>query len=218
MEVEFSLAPYPGRGIIHHVAADGSTGWIYFITGRSSSSRDRRIRPEGESLTVIPADPELEADPLRHYRCVRRSGDRLVIGNGDHVDVLVDGLANGLPLDQVVKAVDPEPDPPIFTPRIALVLDGEPTFVAVKRSGSEVERVVIDAGFQPATATVICTYNGTAKDPLGSAPIRRFSEERSLLGLASALWSALDPAYRVALIGGHVTSPEAIVSLPENTE
>ena len=213
MQVEELLAPYPGRGIVHHIAADGSMGWIYFITGRSSSSRARQIQPGDDSLAVMPTDPEFAADPLRHYRCVRRFDDRLVVGNGDHVDQLVDGLANGSTLAQVVEDIDPEPDPPIFTPRIALVLGGEPTLVAVKRSGQEVERVVVNVGTQPSTVTVVTTYSGTTKDPLGSAPIRRVDEGRDLVDVASALWSAFDPGYRVALVAGREANPEAVLSL-----
>lgn len=85
MSAYLVFPPYPGRGVALHVTPTGMLGWIYFVTGRSVISRQRRVRVVvNDTLVVAPTESESTMDPLRHYRCARRAGDTLVLGNGDH--------------------------------------------------------------------------------------------------------------------------------------
>ncbi len=217
MEIESSLSPYPGRGLVYHVAQDGSTGWIYFITGRSPSSQTREIHNDGDSLIVRPTDHAMPADALRHYRCVKRAGGDLIVGNGDHVDVLADALLNGSTVDQAAQLLEPEPDAPLLTPRIALVL-GEPAqLVAIRWSYAGTDRVVLDAEARPSTVTVLSTYSGPRDQPAGTAPISRATDGRSLEEVSQGIWDALDPRLRVALVAGRNKDPSPVVVLSEQS-
>ena len=213
MRIESALAPYPGRAVVYHVAEDGSVGWIYFLTGRSPSSRAREIHDDGDSLVVRPTDLGVPADALRHYRCVRQARGELIVGNGDHVDVIADALVTGATVEEAAQLLEPEPDAPLFTPRIALVPGELAQLVAVRLSGSTTERVVVDAEAVPATATVLGTYSGTRDRPTGSAPIARFAEDRSLDELGQAIWRALDPELRVALVAVRNRDPKPVLAL-----
>lgn len=215
MEIEFSLAPYPGRGVAYHVANDGAVGWIYFVTGRSRSSRAREIYDDGDSLIVRPTDPGVPADALRHYHCVRRAGGDLIVGNGDHVAVVADALVSGSTVEQAAQLLEPEPDAPLFTPRIALVLGETAHLVAIRRSDSRTERVVLDAEARPSTVTALSTYSGTPGQPAGTAPVRRTVDGRSLVEVAEAIWHVLDPSLRVALVAGRNRDPSPVLALSE---
>ncbi len=213
MEIEYALAPYPGRGVARHVDRDGSTGWIYFLTGRSQSSRAREIVGDGQSLTVRPTDPGMPADALRHYRCVRRAGGDLLVGNGDHVDVLAEAVVNGSTVEEAARLLEPEPDSPLFTPRIALVVGDTARLVAVRRSASATDHVVLEAEAKPSTVAVLSTYSGTVDQPEGTAPMRRTADSRSLTEVAEAIWGALDPRLRVAMVVGRGRDPHPILEL-----
>lgn len=208
MEIEYSLAPYPGRGVAWHVDPDGSTGWIYVITGRSPSSRAREISGDGDSLIVRPTDPDTEADALRHYCCVRRAGGDLVVGNGDHVDVLAEAIVGGSTVEEAARLLEPEPDSPLFTPRIALVVGETTHLVAVRRVGAATDHLVLGVEAEPSTVAVLSTYSGTPDHPKGTAPMTRTADGRSLTELAEALWGALDPRFRVAMVVGRDNDPQ----------
>ncbi len=89
--------------------------------------------------------------------------------------------------------------------------------VAIRRIGSTTERVVVDIESRPSALRVVSTYSGTPERPLGTAPIRRAAEHRPLAELAGAIWRALDPNLRVALIAGRGGDPEPVLWLPEQT-
>ena len=121
MNLEGVVGGYPGRGVAVHTDLDGGSQWMYFITGRSSSSRARRIRNAGDSLIVEPLETDVDEDDLRHYACARRTSSGLVVGNGDHVDVISNRLSGGTSASEATRGIEPEPDPPINTPRVALI-------------------------------------------------------------------------------------------------
>ena len=140
LELEAVVGGYPGRGLLLHTSADLRQTWMYFITGRSESSRSRRIRVVPHALLVEPTGSEAERDRLRHYACARRTEDGLVIGNGDHVDVIANRLISGLATIEAVADIVPEPDPPIFTPRIAMIVGATVEMFSVFHEGDTVRR------------------------------------------------------------------------------
>jgi len=81
MDLRGAIGGYPGRGIGVHTDLDGSSQWMYFITGRSPSSRARRIQKAGNTMVVEPLQSDIDHDDLRHYVCARRTSTGLVVGN-----------------------------------------------------------------------------------------------------------------------------------------
>lgn len=198
MSITDDIGDYPGRGLIHHIDPDGTVGWIYFVTGRSDASRSRRLRQERESLFVEPitGDPD---DHLRHYACARVVNEHLIIGNGDHVDMLAERIAD---LATAVATIEPEPDPPIWTPRIALALGEDPRAIAVSGPPGHIERRNTPLALAPGQATLLTTYAGDRDKPEGRAPISNRPEPRVNAVLADAVWAHLPVDLRVLLVNG----------------
>ncbi len=204
LELESFVGGYPGRGLLLHTSSDARQTWMYFITGRSESSRSRRIRVAPHALVVEPTGSEADRDRLRHYTCARRTEHGLVIGNGDHVDEIVSGLISGLATTEVVADIVPEPDPPIFTPRIAMIIGATVEMFSAFYDGDTVRRRLKSVPTRPNSATVLLTYSGTSNEPQGSAPTSTVEEVRDRETVIEALWSALDRKFRVALVWGPV--------------
>ncbi len=214
----FDLPGYPGRGVAVHRHHDGRLEWIYFLSGRSDASRQRILQAEADRVTVV-ATHSGRHDPLRHYSCVRVVGHHLVVGNGDHVDRLAEVLHDTGDIAALVEQIDPEPDPPILTPRIAVIasaaVQGVTTevpapiqVISVRATATGVERrldaidVVVGAG------VLIHTYGGTPTDVVADAEPRHFDAGGPGTDVAGRLWHALDPSLRVVLAVGLV--PEAV--------
>ncbi len=205
MGIERGITEYPGRGLALITDATGVRWWLYFVTGRSASSRRRRVRTSNGGLVVESVDALDRHDPLRHYTCARYSDNAVVIGNGDHVDVIVDGLNNGQSIDQIVETIEPEPDPPIWTPRIALVVSADAQMISVHRAGQESVRRVHRPSQLAGSAAVLTTYSGSADAVVADTPFVEVEESRSVHEASEALFfEHLDQQLRVLLIAGRV--------------
>lgn len=112
----------------------------YRVSSRSFPDRAIRERDEGAgsggrtdagddgpALAVVPEDDY--DNPYVSYDCLRRAGDRWIVGNGSHVAHVAEKVALGYPprdaLADVLLATDYERDD-YDTPRIAGVVDAEP--------------------------------------------------------------------------------------------
>lgn len=213
MVIEQHVGGYPGRGLLLHLGADDVLGWAYFVTGRSEASRQRRLRHADDGLLIESTQPDAADDPQRYYTCARHGGDYLVVGNGDHVDLITNRLAAGATPHEIIELLEPEPDPPIHTPRVALCVGPTPVFLAVHRGEADVVRRVIPVRREPRTAMLLTTYSGSVEAPTGDARVRVVAEERSLEVLARDLWSSLDPALRVLLVAGEGTDLHRLLHL-----
>lgn len=212
----FDLPAYPGRGIAVHRHHDGRVEWLYFLSGRSDASRQRTLHAIADRVTVVPIDAGAH-DDLRHYSCVRSLGPTLVIGNGDHVDHLADGILAGRTVADLLDGIDPEPDPPINTARIAVVASGNatgseelaPILVLATRFASDGTRRLLEpVDLAAGEGLVIHTYGGGVDDVTTDAEIHRFDAGGPGTDVAGRLWHALDPELRVAVAVGLV--PEAV--------
>lgn len=209
VDLKDRLGDYPGRGLALLVDDSKRVGWVYFVTGRSESSRARTIERANGALLVRPTTGDA-TDELRHYACARTVGHRLVVGNGDHVDVIATGVQASRTLDAVIEAIDPEPDPPIHTPRIAFVLHDQSegdmavtaTVVTVHRQGDQVVRRSLPLHVQPGSSMLVTTYNGDRDEPNGTAPIHTFDRTGDLPSFVDELWEALPPDLRVLAVSG----------------
>lgn len=202
------LGTYPGRGLAVWSTPGGTIRWLYFLTGRSAASKDRSLRFADGRLSVVPSSGD-PTDALRHYDCAvpirgdsATSEDRgLVIGNGDHVELIARRLGEGATVEASLLGIDPEPDPPIHTPRIALIVQRHAAvFVSATLDGGAVRRDVAPVLPDPSRAYVLCTYSGTPGSPVGNGP--RFTIEHPGDDLAERVWSALSPEHRILVCSG----------------
>ncbi|MDO4808207.1 MAG: IMP cyclohydrolase, partial [Coriobacteriales bacterium] len=101
----------PGRGIVV-----GKDRVYYFIMGRSVNSRNRIFVETEDGIRTEAHDPSQMVDPsLIIYHPVRKSGDDLIVTNGDQTDTIAD-MGD---FRVACMAREYEPDAPNFTPRIS---------------------------------------------------------------------------------------------------
>jgi IMP cyclohydrolase len=203
------LSGYPGRGVGVRGGASGGIEWLYFLTGRSKPSRARRFEVTGDRLEVTPVSPGTQLDALRHYACAvpLRSNEGVVVGNGDHVERIATQLTGGRSLEEAVVELEPEPDPPIHTPRIAVVVTrARARGVRVYAADHAVTRDVFDISIG-SNLVILTTYDGNIQTPVGSAPVSALHVPVEV-DAANFIWDRLDPDLRVTLAAG--TSPLSI--------
>jgi IMP cyclohydrolase len=201
--------PYPGRGIILGLDASGRfLVQIYWITARSPGSKNRVLVIEGQDVRTRPFDEAGRTDdPNIYYRAIASTGDRHVVSNGSHTDLIVDHLADGGRFEAAVQRFSYETDAPNFTPRIAAVTDlsgARPAVYlanAIKGRTVDTLRSVYTYGaLQPGLGYCLHTYAGDGN------PVPPFSErpyEFALRGgpeeTAADVWDLLPADKRVAL-------------------
>ncbi|MBI2709174.1 MAG: hypothetical protein HYX34_05710 [Actinobacteria bacterium] len=213
MPTGFALPPYPGRGVGLFTDTYGQPWWAYFVTGRSPASRARALVADERGLVVASTVEGAAHDSLRHYRCARSAGDRLVVGNGDHVDALADALLAGEDLATAVERVDPEPDPPLHTARLALVVGLAAHLVAVREEGGAVVRTVDELELRSGEGWIAHTYAGPLDEPITAARPVPVHGVGDVVETASELWEALDVRLRVGLALGRAPEPVPVVTL-----
>ena len=112
---------YVGRGIVIGKTADGKkAATAYFIMGRSENSRNRIFKEEGEDITIYPFDESKVEDPsLIIYHPIRKTGNKLIVTNGDQTYTIYDFVTAGKSFKEALETRQFEPDAPNFTPRIS---------------------------------------------------------------------------------------------------
>lgn len=199
--------PYPGRGCIAARTNDGELSFLYFLSGRSAASRNRRIEVSSSGdVAVVGVD--VGQDALRHYVAAARRGDWFVIGNGDQVEPLVSSLAAGVSPSDAAAMHTFEPDPPIFTQRIWLatrLTADAPTVLfgfaqSADEAGTATNHLTLSVGaIATGRAVVMTTYDGTADHPRTTAfPAHVTVDSADRRDLLNDLWNTLDPDVRVA--------------------
>lgn len=197
---------YPGRGVIWARTLDGVMCGGYFLTGRSPASRARVLRVSGTEILVGPTG-QTAYDPLRHYVAATESGGWLVFGNGEQVVTVADRLQEGQPPATALDGLDYEPDPPIFTPRITVIVNlGSPKdawFGAARRSSSGRSATnlltVSVRDLAPGDVVLMTTYVSDGQHVVTGEPFLEASTKAAdQHELLDELWQALDPQLRVA--------------------
>ncbi|MGP3913045.1 IMP cyclohydrolase [Nonomuraea sp. 10N515B] len=202
----FQANRYPGRSVVWARTLDGAMCGGYLLTGRSQASRERALRVSDQELIVGPTGPAAN-DPLRHYVAAMQRDGWLVFGNGEQVATVADRLLEGQPAAVALDGLDYEPDPPIFTPRITVIVDvsspADAWFGAARRSlGDRTSTNVLTLSVRdlaPGEAVLMTTYVSDGHRIVTGEP---FLEGRTTAAnqgeLLDELWEALDPHYRVA--------------------
>lgn len=116
---------YPGRGMIIGLNKSGTAYFqIYWIMGRSETSRHRFFEIEGEILRTAPLGPKpVTGSELIIYNALRHFESQHVVTNGDQTDTLIQAFQAQLSFETALQKRTYEPDAPNFTPRIAGVLN-----------------------------------------------------------------------------------------------
>jgi len=207
---------YPGRVIALGRDPGGQFNVvIYAVTGRSPSSRARKLVLESGVVWTKPTDREAvkKGNPdLLVYPAVVL-GPGIAVSNGKQTPG-IDILFGGSPvqaLDQALENWSYEPDFPTFTPRISgcILATNRAALSVIRRSedGGNV-RSFFEFPILAGKAKMVSTYSGPNKDPLPSfwgEPLDLPIEASSAGETAEAVYGALAPSekgedYRVAVV------------------
>lgn len=211
-----SALRYPGRFIIMGADPTGIFSTVaYGITGRSASSKARKLEAAAETIWTKPTDPQVlkSGNPeLLIYPAVI-VGRGLAVSNGRQTSDIAGRMASSpspqAALSSALQVWDYEPDSPIFTPRISgcLFPDGRAALSLLRRGAEGATlRDGYDVSFVPGRGQLIATYRGPDNDPILSwqgGPREVSMAQTSAGELAAAVYEALAPQaagpdYRVA--------------------
>jgi hypothetical protein len=204
--------PYPGRGLVIG-RNDPQGNWIilYWIMGRSDSSRNRRFVAEGGTLRTQPIDLGKIKDPsLIIYEAMLELPKVFIVSNGDQTRTIYEGLQKGLSFFEALAGREREPDAPNFTPRISGLLsfaeeEGGKILLSILKA-NPLDPAYTDRYFyhpalpRPGFGFALTTYAGDGN------PLPSFSGDPLLLPLKGTAkeiletyWQALDNQNRVAM-------------------
>ena len=152
---------YVGRFVVV-----GAGVGAYRVSSRSFPNR--KVVDRDGTLSVVPTDDAPETDnPYVSYNCVRATvdGSAAVIGNGSHVDPIVEKLDLGYPprdaLATGLLAMDYEKDD-YDTPRIAGVVGTDAAHVGTVRR----DALHVQSAAEP---RLVATYERDDPEPIGFA-------------------------------------------------
>ena len=199
--------PYPGRGIVLGLTADGKQSVAaYFIMGRSVNSRNRVFVEEPDGIRTEAYDPSKLEDPsLIIYHPVRQMGRGLIVTNGDQTDTIREFLERGLPMEQALRTREFEPDGPNWTPRISGLLspDGSYKLSILKSAdaaGSGCVRQTFEYPGLPGLGHFLHTYvtDGNPIPTFQGEP-ERVSITGDIDAFTAAVWENLNPDNKISL-------------------
>ena len=96
---------YAGRGIVTGKTTDGKKAAVaYFIMGRSENSRNRIFSEKGDEVIIYPFDASKVEDPsLIIYSPIRKTGNKLIVTNGDQTDTIYNFIENGKTFEEALE-------------------------------------------------------------------------------------------------------------------
>lgn len=219
---------YPGRGIIVGQNEVGNFVLAYFLTGRSTNSRNRIFVREEDGLRTKAYDEKLLTDPsLIIYRAYTTFRDTEIITNGDQTETIYQSLCRGETFEEALETRTYEPDAPNFTPRISALIKRKEercfllSVLKKEKVGDGCERLFYHYGKQLSKGYFIRTYidDGNPLPPFEGDPV-----EVELIGnadrLAEEIWRALPEENKVALFVREIdkegNATERIINKLEN--
>lgn len=197
---------YPGRFIIlgydqsgKHIVA------VYGITGRSPSSRARKLEFEGNAIWTKPTDEEAlnkgQPELLIYPAVIFTKG--IAVSNGRQTADIKKSMESikkpALALDCALAKWDYEPDAPIFTPRISGCVLGDlkaALGIIVRAEDGASKKIVYDVPALAGRGKLIATYSGENRDPVPSfrdEPLDIEIREKTPRDMALAVFGSLEP-------------------------
>ena len=201
---------YVGRGIVIGKTADGKkAATAYFIMGRSENSRNRIFKEEGEDITIYPFDESKVEDPsLIIYHPIRKTGNKLIVTNGDQTDTIYDFVTAGKSFKEALETRQFEPDAPNFTPRISGMITFDANdFVysmsilkSMDAEGSECARYTFDYKPLKGLGHFIHTYESNGNPiPTFQGEPERVEIPDDIDEFAENLWNNLNEDNKISL-------------------
>lgn len=231
-ETHIQQNPYPGRGLI--IGRSGQSlrdeqTWlmVYWIMGRSASSRNRHFVVSGSTLKTEPVDTShMEHPELLIYEAMLELPSLYLVSNGDQTRTIYDTLHSGGTFDAALATRECEPDAPHYTPRISGMLDlsrdvAEVTLSILKANKADpayTDRITYRPAVPLAGLGVgLTTYEGDGN------PLPSFSGDPLLLPLSGTAedvldtyWNALNADNRISLAVKEISSRQASRILVRN--
>ena len=203
-------ASYPGRGIAIGLTPDEKhLVQVYWIMGRSPSSRNRVFVQVGQDVKTDTVDRTQKVDPLTMYFPTKVHGDVHIVTNGDQTDTIYDAVRAEGSFEQALMTRTFEPDAPNFTPRISGVVDLNDDMayrLAILKTVGGDERYCSRQFFTYETAVPGLGHCVTTYVDDGS-PLPSFEGEPFAVALknelqqtADAFWDVLDEDNRVSML------------------
>lgn len=203
---------YPGRGIAIGKSPDGKHAVItYFITGRSTDSKNRYLISDQDGIQMQAVDSDKLIDAaLLIYKPIRTLDGYTIVTNGDHTDTVYDHLCQQQSFETALRTRTFEPDGPHFTPRISGLVRTTPDCflyqLSILKSHSGDPCAVLRFFFdyaQPVCGVghFIHTYRGDAH-PLPSfegEPIAVDINHNCIDQWTQQIWDSLDADNKVSL-------------------
>lgn len=165
---------YVGRIVAVGMTKSGRLSAMYRVSSRSFPNRQTRMI--GSSIAIVPKqgfETDVYTNPYIAYTCLRVSGEYAVVGNGTHVDPVIEKLDTGMRMRDAIVSVlygmDYEHDQ-LDTPRIVAVVNKHKRQCLVgiiRRDALLVQEMPVSAG----QACYIATYEHTA-------PHERYRDEQ----------------------------------------
>ncbi len=189
---------------------------VYAITGRSSSSQARKLVQENDTIWTRPTDEEVlkkGQNELLLYPavCVWRG---IAVSNGRQTLDIKKELDKGQNPSEILRESlsgwEYEPDPPVYTPRIAgcvLSLQKAALGIVKRDKAGYSRRDIFEFHLVPGKGKLISTYEGKDKESLLSfsgEPLDLELREKDSKDMAEAVYDALGPKekrkdYRIAV-------------------
>lgn len=201
---------YPGRGIILGTSPDGQKSVAaYFIMGRSENSRNRIFEKRNDEIYTKAFDESKLEDPsLIIYAAIRKSGNNLIVTNGDQTDTIYEALEADGTFESALDTREFEPDAPNFTSRISgmSVIAGEKYMYklsilkSLDKDGSRCGRYIYNYEPVAGIGHFIHTYETNGN------PLPAFSGEPKTVAIgnndkefAQSIWHSLNSENKISL-------------------
>jgi hypothetical protein len=219
-ETHLQRNPYPGRGLVVGRATGIDNTWlqVYWIMGRSASSRNRHFVVSGTTMRTEPVDTrEMDRPELLIYEAMLELPQTYLVSNGDQTRTIHDTLQAGGTFDAALATREREHDAPHYTPRISAMLELQASRPGVLTlnilKGNPIDPAHTDRfTYRPAAPQAgfgvgLTTYRGDGN------PLPSFSGDPLLLPLKGSAqdvletyWHALNEENRISIAVKQIAS------------
>lgn len=202
-------SPYLGRGIVQGVSVNGEeVVQLYWISGRSESSKARIFRLHGNDVRVSQylIGPDLNVKPGPVYTAMSIVNATLIVSNGPQTEVIRQAMRGKFSTSDIGRLTRGKPASQVDAPRITGIINAGSRpifrFSLVKPLLPSVPSVATwEYDLVPeGTGLCLTTYEGKGVEPtpfLGEPFVVPLS--KTSIDLMKEYWNALAPSTRVCI-------------------